>query len=247
MSDLRFKIDAFLPDSIPMARLAEYMAALAALLGHEKSVHFVRLDTGSVELVHRVDPEDRPKVDARLDALRRDDGTPDAIKAYRHLDGMLAADDAVGTLSADHAAVIIQFPGRTRPKPVDFGTFSQVGSFDGVPVKVGGLDELVPIHLQETGPAARVHHCHASREIARRIAAHLFDTPIRVHGTGRWRRADTGEWSLVRFVISDFEVLDDAPLEAVVARLRAVPGSGWRDVEHPLAVLRDLRDDGSIH
>ena len=246
MDELRFKIDAFRPATIPMARLAEYMAALAALLGNEKSVHFVRLDPGSVELVHQVDTEDLPKVDARLEALRRGDGTADAVKAYRRLDDMLANDNAVGVLTADHDAVVIQFPGKTRPKPVDYGAFNQQDTFDGIPIKIDGRDELVPIHLQETGPSALVHHCLASRDIARAIAAHLFETPIRVHGNGRWRRETSGAWTLARFVISDFEVLDDAPLDAVVARLRAVQGSGWRNIEHPLATLRDLRGNEDI-
>ena len=248
MDELRFKIDAFRLDTIPMARLAEYMAALAALLGNEKSVHFVRLDPGSVELVHKIDTEDQPKVDARLDALRRGDGAADAVKAFRSLDDMLANDNAIGALTADRDAVVIQFPGKTRPKPVEYGAFSQQGSFDGVPVKVGGLAELVPIHLQEAGPAALVHNCLASRDIARAIAVHLFETPIRVHGTGRWRRETSGVWTLARFVVSAFEVLDDAPLDAIVAKLRAVKGSGWREVEHPLATLRDLRgDEDSVH
>ncbi|MBF0333530.1 MAG: hypothetical protein HQL40_07765, partial [Alphaproteobacteria bacterium] len=82
----------------------------------------------------------------------------------------------------------------------------------------------------------------ASREIARAIAVHLFETTIRVHGGGRWRRETSGAWTLVKFTISDFEVLDDAPLEDVVARLREIEGSHWSRIEHPLAVLRDLRD-----
>lgn len=248
MDELRFKIDAFRPDTIPMARLAEYMKELAALLGDEHGVHFVRLDPGSVELVQNVDKQDRPKVDARLDALRRGDGAADAIKAYRKLDDLLANDNAIGTLSDEqNKAVIIQFPGKTRPKPVDYGAFSQHGSFDGVPVKVGGLAEQVAIHLQEAGPTARVHICQASRDIARAIAAHLFETTIRVHGTGRWRRETSG-WDLLKFTISDFEVLDDAPLDAVVAQLRGVPGNGWNDVDHPLASLHDLRGgEDSVH
>ncbi len=231
-----------------MARLAEYMVELAILLGNEKSVHFVRLDSGSVELVHRVDFEDRPQVDARLDALRKGEGTPDTIKAYRRLDDMLASDNAIGALTRDHEAVIIEFPGKNRPKPVDYGAFSQIGAFDGIPIKVGGLGEPVPVHLQEIGAGALVHNCLASRSIARAIAAHLFEASLRVHGNGRWRREPSGAWTLVRFLITDFEELDDAPLNAVIARLRSVQGSGWRDVDHPLETLRKLRDgEDSVH
>jgi len=248
LEELRFSIDAFRPDTIPMIRLAAYKAELAALIGHEKSVHFVRLDSGSVELVHRVDLEDQARVEARLSALCRGDGVPDAVRAYHRLDGMLTADNAVGVLMVDPMAVVIRFPGMTKAETVGYGVFNQQGSFDGVPVKVGGLGEMVPIHLQEIGPTAAVHNCMASREIARAIAVHLFETPIRAYGTGRWRRDSNGAWTLVRFVISSFEVLDDAPLDAVVAHLRRIQGSRWREVERPLATLRELRDEeGSVH
>lgn len=243
MDELRFKIDAFRPETIPMARLAEYMAALAALLGNEKSIHFVRLDPGSVELVHRVDTEDRPKVEDRLQALRLGDGTDDAAKAYRRLDDMLANDNAVGELVEGHHAIIIAFPGKTRPKPVEYGAFNQQGSLDGVPIKIGGLAETVPIHLQDIGPRPIMHLCSATRNMARAIAAHLFENPIRVHGNGRWKREANGDWTMSRFVIADFEVLDDSPLETVVARLRGIAGNDWKNIEHPLATLRDIRGD----
>ncbi len=244
MDTLTFRIGGFRPDTIPMARLAQYMAELAALLGYEKSVHFVRMDEGSVDLVHRVDVEDQPKVGARLDALCRGEADGDAIKAYRKLDEMLANDNTIGELTTDHKTIVIQFPGRDRPKPVHYGAFTQFGSLDGVPVKVGGLAELVTIHLQEVGPTGTVHHCYASRDIARAIAGHLFDTPVRVHGNGRWQREASRAWKLHRFVISEFEVLDDSPLETVVAQLRAITGSEWRTVERPLVFLRDLRGNG---
>ncbi|TWB75525.1 hypothetical protein FBZ87_104633 [Nitrospirillum amazonense] len=247
MDELRFKIDAFQPDTIPMARLAEYMAELAALLGNKDSVHFVRLDAGSVEMVHRVDPVDRPKVEARLGALRAGDGATDAVRAFRCLDDMLANDNAVGTL-ADAGAVLIDFPGRTRPKPVDYGAFNEQGSLDGVLVKIGGLADIVPVHLQEVGEAGQVHICQARRDLVREMAPHIFGGPLRVQGTGRWRREPNGAWKMAHFTIAAFEVLDDAPLVDVVKRLRDVPGSGWRAVEHPLTTLADLRGkDERLH
>ncbi|AEO49423.1 hypothetical protein [Rhodospirillum rubrum] len=243
MDDLRFKIDAFRPDTIPMARLAEYMAGLAALLGNEKSVHFLRLDPGSIEIVHRVDLEDRPKVEDRLASLRLGNAPADAVKAHHLIDDMLANDNATGVLTSGQDLVVIAFTGGKRPKSLDYGTFSQPGSFDGIPIKVGGLGELVPIHLQEIGPALFVHNCVATRAIARDVAKYLFQSPIRAHGEGRWKREANDGWTLKRFVITSFEPLDDAPLESVVARLRDIDGNGWRDVTRPLKVLRDIRGE----
>jgi hypothetical protein len=64
MSDveLRFKISAYTPDSIPLARLGQYVADLGAMLGEPSEVHFARLEQGSTVIVHRVKAEALPKV-----------------------------------------------------------------------------------------------------------------------------------------------------------------------------------------
>lgn len=241
MDELNFRIDAFQPDTIPMDRLGEYMTALAALLGHEKSVHFVRLDQGSVQLVHRIDVEDQPKVEARLTALKRGDGVAEAIRAFRRLDSMLADDNAVGQLIQPDGGVVIPFPGRTRPKPIEYGLIQQPGSLDGIPLKVGGPKEMVEVLLQEVGLGGRLYKCTASRDIVRKIAEHLFDRAIRVHGNGSWKREAGGAWGLVSFSIADFELLDAAPLANAVEALREIKGSGWRTLDDPIKALRELR------
>ena len=63
--EYEFQIDAFSPATIPMARLAQYLAELAALLGQPERVHFEKLKKGSVRLVARVEHEAIPKVRMR--------------------------------------------------------------------------------------------------------------------------------------------------------------------------------------
>jgi hypothetical protein len=48
-------IDSFTPETIPMSRLAEYMASLAELLGHSEHVHFGKLKPGSLSVAALVD------------------------------------------------------------------------------------------------------------------------------------------------------------------------------------------------
>ena len=55
--EFRFKINAYTPKTIPMLRLAQYMADIASLLGEPTMVHFVKLEEGSTVLVQRVDAE----------------------------------------------------------------------------------------------------------------------------------------------------------------------------------------------
>jgi hypothetical protein len=56
------------------------------------------------------------------------------------------------------------------------------------------------------------------------------------------READ-GQWSLIRFRVIRFDVLGTDSLRETVAALRAVPGSGWKDIDDPLAELDDIRRD----
>jgi len=52
---LEFVIDAYSPETLPMSRLAEYMAQLATLLGEKDHVHFVELAAGCARLIHAVE------------------------------------------------------------------------------------------------------------------------------------------------------------------------------------------------
>ena len=80
---LIFYIDAYSPETIPMAKLAEYMADFAALLGKDNAVHFADLKKGSTQLVARVEFEDVPKVTTRLQDIRR--GNPPSTPRRRAL------------------------------------------------------------------------------------------------------------------------------------------------------------------
>jgi hypothetical protein len=241
MDEYRFKIDAYTPDSLPMARLAEYMADLAALLGNVESVHFSRLETGSTVLVHKVEEEAVPKVSARLGALRRGEPDTDVERAYRSLDKRLAEDNAVGELRVSGS--VVRFLGRDAPKPIQYGSVSESGSLDGVLVSVGGKDKFAHVILADRDRT--FSNIDVSRELARELASHLYGGPLRLHGVGRWQRTEEGEWQLQRFRASTFEVLGDSALEDVVESLQGVKG-GWSDVEDPFAYLSELRD-GPTH
>ena len=240
MHEYKFKIDAYTPDTIPMARLAEYMLDLATLLGEKEHVHFVRLEEGSTTGVQKLDRESYPKVSVRISTINvtEGEGPEDALRAFKAIDRRLAEDNAVGHLYADDGAELIHFPGCEKAKPLTFGAFNQPGSLDGLLIKIGGKDETVPVHLLEGNVT---YICNATREMARRLAPHLFAATLRVHGTGRWERNAEGAWNLKRFNITDFEVLEDAPLSAVVKCLRQVPGNGWKEIDDPYAELQRLR------
>ena len=234
----RFVIDAYSPGTLPMARLAEYMADLARLLGEPEHVHFDRVDEGSAALVHLVDEVAVPAVQQRLRTVGRDDAPEDITKVLRTINERLAKDKASASLREADGAEIVPFPGVGEPAGLSFGPFRERGILDGVLIRVGGKDDTVPVHLRDRD---KIHICNANREMARRLAPNLFGDILRVHGEGRWERNSGGQWSLLRFDIKDFQLLDDAPLGEVVQRLRAVEGSGWKRVAQPARELHRLR------
>jgi hypothetical protein len=242
---LIFHIDAYSPETIPMAKLADYMTDFAALLGRENAVHFTGLENGSTSLAARVESEDVPKVTARLDDIRRGHPPKDAAKAFAQIDTRLASDNATGCIlieadEPDSLTELLAFPGRNRPKAPTYGPFTQEGSLDGILISVGGKDDTIPLRLQNGDTT--YSNCDTTRAIARDLGKHLFE-PIRVHGTGKWLREPDGAWTLLRFRVHRFDVLAKDSLRDSVAALRAVQGSGWKDVPDPLAELDDLRRD----
>ncbi len=52
-------INAYTPETIPMARLAEYMQHFAVVLGREQKdgIHFDKMEQGSTQLAARIDHE----------------------------------------------------------------------------------------------------------------------------------------------------------------------------------------------
>ncbi len=242
---LIFYIDAYSPETIPMAKLAEYMTDFAALLGKEHAVHFDHLENGSTKIVSRVEFEDVPKITTRLNEVRSGSAPKELVRLVAQIDDRLANDNAIGRVlfeAGEHGitAELLAFPGRDRPKAQSYGPFNQEGHLDGVLISVGGRDETISIRLQNG--EATYSGCETTRAIARQLAKHLFE-PVRVYGTGRWIREAHGQWNLRHFRVHRFDVLGTDSLRETVAALRNVPGSGWKDIDDPLAELDDLRHE----
>ena len=242
--EYRLKIDAFSVDSLPMGRLAEYMAELAKLLGEREHVHFSHLESGSAVLASIVDELATPKVAERVQQIREGLAPKEVMQAFRNLDSLLAKDNAVAVLIPPDRAHAVDFPGRTRPKPMRYGPFREHGMLDGVLIRIGGRDDTIPVWLKD---GEVEYHCQVREEVARRMAPHYLDGTLRVHGSGRWMREDNGTWILQQFDIEDFEVLDDSSLVDVVGKLRAVEGSTWHKSEDAVRDAIRLRSDEGDH
>ncbi|MCC6263032.1 MAG: hypothetical protein IT169_05590 [Bryobacterales bacterium] len=232
-------IDAFTPLTISMARLAEYMADFAELLGCQDQVHFDGLREGSLVVTSRVEPVAQNKVRRRLEEVRYGNGPKGALKAYRSIDNRLLEDNAAGKI-VQSAAELLPFPGRTRVVEQSLGPVEQAGTLDGEVIQIGGRDETINVHLRV---GEDVLHCVTTKAIARRLAQHLFGPPVRLNGVGMWSRSEPGGWTPRKFTIQDFDTLDQTSLPKLFENLRAKLGPGPNGRPNPAAFLRELREE----
>lgn len=230
--------ESYTPKTIPLDRLAAYIAGVARLLGESANVHLDTIEEGSVAIRVDVDEPARPKVRERVRAIRAGSAPKDALKAYKDLDDMLLKDNAIGALAGDAEDVVVPFPGKRRPQPIVFGPFRQAGHIDGQVYRIEGKDDTKHVGVRDGD--RDYGSLVTSQEVALRLRHQLWDKTLRFHGVGSWLRHGNGSWELKNFRINDFEVLDEAPLEEVVKKLRAVTGGDLANV--PDAVQRLLAD-----
>jgi hypothetical protein len=235
--EYRFEIDAFTPETIPLSRLSQYLSDLARMMGQEANVHLVKIEKGSTVPIIAVDWEAEPKVRERLQAVRFNDGPAEARRAYKEINKRLIEDNANGVLLDPSKSKVVQFPGRDGANQPELGPISQAGVFQGTPIKIGGENDPVPVHLED-GDAK--HIVLAPRRIAKQIAQHLFTSTIRIEGNGRWQRDRMGEWEMLSFHATGFQVVPDGDLKTGVAALRAIPAA-WKGSDDPLADLVAIR------
>lgn len=234
--ELRFKIGAYTPATMPMERLAQYMSDLAAMLGEPTAVHFVELQEGSTSIVHKIDAEAAGEVRERIADIRVGEAEVVYLEAYKRLNKKLREDQTTGSL-ADAGAEILLFPGELEPEVETIAPVKQMGTIDGVLIKLGGKDATVPVRVQD-GHA--IYRCNTTREIARQLGAHIFGPELRFIGVGTWLRSEEGNWTLKVFDIQNFEVLDQTPLRHVVGELRGVKGD-WAANKRLWNEVRDIR------
>jgi len=221
-----------------MSRLADYMIALSRFLGPTESVHFERVDEGSLQLVYWTEPDAVAQVSERQQAI--EDGTADEAlnAAYEKVNDLLEQDQASAIL--EHQSNVIDFPGKLRPTCPAFGPFWEEMSLDGQLIRIGGKDTSIHALLISGKSTLK---CEMNRRLAVEMCHHLFGPEIRVYGRARWERSPRGVWTMLKFIAEGFDELDSRTLLETVDDMRAIEGSGWKRVEDPIAELAMLRGD----
>lgn len=235
--EYRFEIDAFSPATIPMSRLAEYVSDLAKMFGNNNSVHLLKIAEGSTVPVVMVEWEAEPKVRDRLRAIKSHEAPDEAQQAAKDINRRLLQDNATGVLMDPVGSKLFRFPGREAATRMEFCPINQPGVFQGIPIKVGGENDPVPVHLED---GKEKYIVLARRSLAKEIAQILFTSVVRVEGTGRWIRHTDGEWEMLSFHASSFRIIEDADIRKNIGELRKVPGE-WKELEDPLGELEQIR------
>jgi len=235
---LTFRIDSLSPDTIPMARLAEYLKELSALYGSEDHVHFAGLSRGSVKLAAQLDEPVIEQVRARLTLVKYGAPPPDALRAYTALGKLLKRDNAAATIYAQQGENILVFPGRDTT-PEETITISQPTTIDGVVIKIGGRDDTIPVHVQDHD--GTIIRCVVKGYTeAKRLAQHYLDKPIRIHGNGKWIRGPAG-WRIESLAIQTWEPVEDFIAEDILARFHRIDNNAWLDHADPVEEWRRVR------
>ena len=249
--ELEFELDAYTPATIPMERLAMYMAALAKLFGSVSSVHFDRLETGSTCVMQKVDYEAIPKVVERLELLNSGNAANDEKAAFDDINKLCAADNAIANIykrknNIRLAKPFVVFEGRNLPKPVVYGPFSESVTIDGELVRIGGKDDTA--HAQIRDQEGRVWSGEMKKDLAAEIAKFLYNGTLRIRGKGNWTREVGGKWVVKSLKITEFEHLKEDTLLGATTRLRSLKDTNWHSVENMDEYIRLSRgDDEAVH
>lgn len=220
-----------------MARLATYLDHLARVLGETEHVHFERLESGSVAVIHSVDAEAVERVEGRIQSIARGEVPKGAKRPLDALKVCLATDGATGSLLSPDGDRILHLDS-SMSAAEEVPVVKQSGTLDGVLTRIGGRGSIVPVHIQQ---GEEIHQCEASRETARGMAPHIYGKPLRVSGNATWQRVALGNWQLKRFRISEFHQLEDGSFLKDFERLRKLGFEGWKQFEDPVEEIMRMR------
>jgi hypothetical protein len=237
-NSLTFSISSLTPDTLSMARLAEYLKELSVLYGSQPHVHFESVTEGSACLKVRIEDEAMPHVDARLSLVKDGSAATDATKAYAALDRLLRADNSSASIYIEKGRNILVFAGCSQPLP-DTISVTQQTTIDGVVIKIGGRDDTIPVLIRD--PEGKNIRCVVRGYAqAKELAKYYLDAPLRLHGLGKWVRDDEG-WNLEQLTIQSWVVLDQTPAAQVLAQFAHVENNLWGSYDDPLDEWKKMR------
>lgn len=236
--DFALRLRGVRPDSIPMSKLAEYMADWADLLGQDAAPVFRGVVDGSVVLRAEVAPTAKNQVKNRLREAPYDDGAGRFIKSLQR---RMSRDGIMGTVIDKTKEVILRFDDVVEVEALAPIIVEDAAEIDGTVFRIQGKDATSHVGLLEYGSDRTFSVETRSDLLARQFAENYKGPTLRVRVHGTWRRDESGQWEPYHLIADSFEVLDDQPLADVMHALREVPNNGWKSMDDPIGEWRKIR------
>lgn len=234
-----FSIDALTPATLPMARLAEYLSDLAALVGAKAKVHFDEVAEGSAQLKWWAEVGAEEGIRSRLAQADSLDAPKDIARPFAEIKKKLVQDGANADLTEEGRGKLLYFPGRSAITEEQAPAFWQREEIVGRLVRIGGADGSIHAHIQtDAGVLSRFQ---MNEDVAKRLVHHFLGEPIRLIGRAKWLRSLDGKWSLQLFQVEAFEPLTRTSLLEDLAQLRALNPGGWLDRSDAANELQAIR------
>jgi len=233
------RIEGVNADNIPLEDIGAYLIDLSVIIGKEYTPRFHGIKRGSLLLSTKTPNEDEGSVKHRLSLVKTNDAPQDMVAAQIRISERLGVHRAKKAALLDSANnKVLEFP-VIRPSVESYSIprISKAGTLQGKIIRIGGRKDDVPVDIEDVD--GHVYNCRATRDVASKLAKEMFYPTVRVSGEGYWVRDDAG-WGVESFKIFDFELLDDDPLNVVVAELRETL-EGLNDIEDPFGALEGIR------
>ncbi|MDR1530104.1 MAG: hypothetical protein LBS40_06905 [Burkholderiales bacterium] len=180
-----------------------------------------------------------PQVEQRLHLVETVNAPEDVPRPYKKINSLLREDKTYGSMKAGGGKEIIKFSGIKERLPEIIGPINEEGMLQGEIIRIGGKDKTK--HIQLLACNGEEYNLTTVRETAIEMERYLFCN-VRVTGVGTWTRDEDMRWKLDKFIVSEFEPIEDKSLIEIVSELRdATQKSGWAKMADPLGALRIMR------
>lgn len=241
--DYALRIGGVTFETLGMARLAEYMARFAELLGPEARPTFAGAIKGSVVLRAKDRGPAAALTRTRMRTAANDETAP-ARAPYEKLARLLRDDCARGSVVDKNEKNVIVFPLSPAKELRDEREFiiSDKADLDGVVVGVEGIDDTAHLGLQDPSTLVVYRIQVRDMRLAREAAGFFRGEVIRVKVHGTWRRDGRG-WHPHSLYADAIERLDQSTAAEVFGQLHSIQGTGWatmtsQDAERLVAEIR---------
>jgi hypothetical protein len=227
-------------ERLQLDHFAELLKRMADLMGAPEHVRFRALRKGSARILAKV--RDPAVEDVRVGLLLARNGEgPQAGKAAR-MNAFFADHGWTGELRSRDGSLRVEFSGAANEPEYERRIVRQHDKLLGKIIKIGGRDESVPMTIQ-TPTGEYIDVTVKGKELARKLAPHLFGNDLRFAGEAIWERDERGNWTCDSMLVTDYEAPDETPLDELFQRLSKLPDNGWHQLDDPQDFLRRWRSE----